>query len=146
MRRTPSARSTGASSSSTSAASAGERGRARRLLLAGEWAGGLRRRGSPPTPTPAPHLSPPPLLAPARSNESLYFCFGTTHFCAECHTNPGLVDDLQKGGRLPKCPAGPLGKQLAGGRGDCVLKGGPHPEPGEEHVLGCSICRNAATF
>ena len=56
------------------------------------------------------------------------------------------MDDLQKGGRLPKCPAGPLGKQLAGGRGDCVLKGGAHPEPGAEHVLGCSICRNAATF
>jgi len=38
-----------------------------------------------------------------------------------------------------------MGKQLPGTRADCALKC-KHPEPGEEFVLGCSICRNAATF
>jgi hypothetical protein len=36
-------------------------------------------------------------------------------------------------------------KQLPGDRTACKLKT-PHPEPGEEFALGCSICRNASTF
>lgn len=78
-------------------------------------------------------------------NEALFFCFGTTHFCDACHSNPGLCQDLKSRGALPHCPAGPLGKQLPGTRADCSMKS-KHPEPGEESIIGCSICRNAATF
>lgn len=66
----------------------------------------------------------------------------TTHFCNPCHDRPGDGPEQERTGRLPKCPAGPLGKQLTG---ECTLKG-KHPDPGTEFVLGCSICRNAATF
>lgn len=78
-------------------------------------------------------------------SEALFFCFGTTHFCDRCHSNPGMMQEMKTGHRLPHCPAGPLGKQLPGTKADCELKS-KHPEPGEEHVLGCSICRNASTF
>lgn len=74
--------------------------------------------------------------------EALFFCFGTTHFCDTCHSNPGMVMDMKTRGGLPHCPAGPLGKQLTGA---CTLKT-KHPEPGEEFVLGCSICRDAGHF
>jgi hypothetical protein len=56
-----------------------------------------------------------------------------------------MMQDLKARGALPHCPAGPLGKQLAGGKSDCTLKT-KHPEPGEEHVLTCSICRDASAF
>jgi E3 ubiquitin-protein ligase MYCBP2 len=78
-------------------------------------------------------------------SEALFFCFGTTHFCSTCHDRPGECQEMERSSRLPKCPAGPLGKALPGGVRECPLKGA-HPDPGTEFVLGCSICRNASTF
>lgn len=78
-------------------------------------------------------------------SEALFFCFGTTHFCEECHNDPGGMQETASAGRLPHCPAGPKGKQLSGSRAECPLKY-KHGEPGEEQPLGCSVCRNAATF
>ena len=76
--------------------------------------------------------------------EALYFCFGTTHFCERCHDDPSKMQELEASGRLPKCPAGPLGKQLPPGAA-CAINGA-HADPGCEQTLGCSVCRNAATF
>jgi E3 ubiquitin-protein ligase MYCBP2 len=67
---------------------------------------------------------------------AVFFCFGTTHFCGKCHDMPSQMQDMARTGKLPKCPAGPQGKQLAG---ECPL-GVPHPEPGVESALGCSVC------
>eukprot|EP00742_Colponemidia_sp_Colp-10_P004729 GILJ01005044.1.p1 GENE.GILJ01005044.1~~GILJ01005044.1.p1 ORF type:complete len:1771 (+),score=301.85 GILJ01005044.1:1764-7076(+) len=72
---------------------------------------------------------------------SVFFCFGTTHFCDACHGDPSKMTGMGKAD-MPKCPAGPLGQQL---EGDCPL-GMKHPPTGEEFVLGCGICRNARTF
>lgn len=77
---------------------------------------------------------------------SLYFCFGTTHFCTTCHDRPGDMQTMQTEGKLPACPAGPLGKHLPGEPvTDCPLHMS-HPPTGEEYCLGCSICREAQTF
>lgn len=91
-------------------------------------------------------------------------CFGTTHFCASCHDRPGEMQEMQRKGTLPACPAAPLGKPIkveaaviaaavAAGLGPgsgAPTPGCPlqcvHPAPGEEFCLGCSICREAATF
>ena len=42
----------------------------------------------------------------------VFFCFGTTHFCNECHDEPGRMQSMQSNNQLPKCPAGPLGTPL----------------------------------
>lgn len=74
---------------------------------------------------------------------AVYFCFGTTHFCNECHDQPGHMQSMQASNQLPKCPAAPLGRQLQDC--ECPLKV-KHPPMGEEFALGCGICRNASTF
>lgn len=68
---------------------------------------------------------------------AVFFCFGTTHFCNACHSNPYM-----QGVNLAKCPAGPLGKQLDG---ECPLKI-QHPANGTEFCLGCGLCANIKTF
>lgn len=72
---------------------------------------------------------------------AVFFCFGTTHFCDECHRDPGRMTGMAASD-LPKCPSGPLGKQL---KGECPLKV-DHPPHGEEYALGCGLCRNEKTF
>ncbi|VDO91516.1 unnamed protein product [Heligmosomoides polygyrus] len=72
---------------------------------------------------------------------AVYFCFGTTHFCAACH------DDFQRlvclpRNQFPPCPPGP---RATPGEGPCPLRR-PHPPAGEEFALGCGICRNISTF
>ena len=64
-----------------------------------------------------------------------WFCWGTTHFCEDCHTKQCKGDYVSKYPRekLPKCP----------GETKCGLKVN-HPANGEEYALGCSVCRNSA--
>ncbi len=64
---------------------------------------------------------------------SSWFCWGTTHFCEDCHTRQCKGDYVTKytKDRLPKC----LGKDK------CQLKV-HHPDNGEEFALGCAVCRN----
>eukprot|EP00753_Platysulcus_tardus_P011481 PLAT3292.30.p1 GENE.PLAT3292.30~~PLAT3292.30.p1 ORF type:complete len:1705 (-),score=914.67 PLAT3292.30:92-4642(-) len=69
---------------------------------------------------------------------AVFFCFGTTHFCYTCHTQPGRMTGMAKD-KLPHCPAGPLGKQLSGDCPLCI----DHPPTGEEFALGCGLCRSA---
>ncbi|EYC22761.1 hypothetical protein Y032_0016g2930 [Ancylostoma ceylanicum] len=62
---------------------------------------------------------------------AVYFCFGTTHFCAACH------DDFQRlvclpRNQFPPCPTGP---RATPGEGPCPLRR-PHPPAGEEFALG----------
>lgn len=66
---------------------------------------------------------------------SSWFCWGTTHFCDECHARQCKGDYVTKIPRdkLPICP----------GKDKCGLKI-YHPNNGEEFALGCSICRNEA--
>ena len=61
-----------------------------------------------------------------------WFCWGTTHFCEDCHKRQCNGDYVSKYSKdkLPKCnPA------------TCEIKV-KHPPNGEEFALGCSICRN----
>lgn len=64
---------------------------------------------------------------------SAWFCWGTTHFCDDCHTKQNKGDYLNRKPKseLPKCP----------GRGRCPLKI-EHPPNGEEFAMGCAVCRN----
>ncbi|KAL3881025.1 hypothetical protein ACJMK2_033225 [Sinanodonta woodiana] len=71
-----------------------------------------------------------------------WFCFGTTHFCDACHTNHTVLTQLPKD-QLPKCPAGPVGKQLEGST--CPL-GISHPPTGDEFSLGCGLCNDLLSF
>ncbi|PAV60710.1 hypothetical protein WR25_02916 isoform A [Diploscapter pachys] len=73
---------------------------------------------------------------------AVYFCFGTTHFCAACHDDFQQLICLPKN-QLPKCPAGPRRVQLEDG--PCPRKI-EHPPAGEEFAMGCGICRNICTF
>ena len=61
-----------------------------------------------------------------------WFCWGTTHFCEDCHKRQCNNDYVSKypRDRLPKC-----------NKATCEV-GGNHPPNGEEYALGCSICRN----
>ena len=63
-----------------------------------------------------------------------WFCWGTTHFCEDCHKRQCNGDYISKypKERLPKC-----------NKSTCEV-GGNHPPNGEEYALGCSICRNNA--
>ena len=63
-----------------------------------------------------------------------WFCWGTTHFCEDCHKRQCNNDYVSKypKERLPKC-----------NKATCEV-GGNHPPNGEEFALGCSICRNFA--
>jgi len=56
-------------------------------------------------------------------NIAVWFCWGTTHFCDECHKNAAdLITASKK--HFPKCTCGI-----------------DHPPNGEEFSLGCSLCR-----
>ena len=61
-----------------------------------------------------------------------WFCWGTTHFCEDCHARQCRGDYISKypKDKLPKCNSK-----------TCEV-GGKHPPNGEEYALGCSICRN----
>ena len=61
-----------------------------------------------------------------------WFCWGTTHFCEDCHKRQCNEDYVSKypKDRLPKCD-----------KFTCEV-GGNHPPNGEEFAIGCSICRN----
>ncbi|KAL0480957.1 hypothetical protein AKO1_013623 [Acrasis kona] len=53
---------------------------------------------------------------------AVWFCFGTTHFCDKCHSGARAI-------------------QPCLGKGKCPI-GGDHPPNGNEHALGCGLCRN----
>ncbi|GAM20373.1 hypothetical protein SAMD00019534_035480, partial [Acytostelium subglobosum LB1] len=59
-------------------------------------------------------------------NMSVFFCWGKTHFCDDCHKKSTEMVRTAVD-KLPKC--------------SCNLK---HPPNGEEHCFGCSICRMTA--
>ncbi|CAD8152124.1 unnamed protein product [Paramecium octaurelia] len=64
---------------------------------------------------------------------AVWFCWGTTHFCEDCHKrqcNGDYVSKIPKE-KLPKCP----------GKDKCPIKM-EHKPNGEEQALGCAICRN----
>ncbi|CAD8083971.1 unnamed protein product [Paramecium primaurelia] len=64
---------------------------------------------------------------------AVWFCWGTTHFCEDCHKrqcNGDYVSKIPKE-KLPKCP----------GKDKCPIKM-DHKANGEEQALGCAICRN----
>jgi len=52
-----------------------------------------------------------------------WFCWGTTHFCDDCHKQATAMSKKEKH-LLPKCT--------------CKI---PHPPNGDEFCLGCSMCR-----
>lgn len=56
-------------------------------------------------------------------NVAAWYCWGSTHFCEDCHKKPTEVSKLPKD-KLPPCT--------------CNAK---HPPNGEEYCLGCSVCR-----
>ena len=56
----------------------------------------------------------------------------------------GEMSTMMRDKKLPPCPAGPQGKALPAGT-PCPL-GCPHPLPGEEMSLGCSLCREAQEY
>lgn len=60
-----------------------------------------------------------------------WFCWGTTHFCDDCHARQCKGDYVSKYPKelLPKCDPK-----------TCEIKI-PHPPNGEEFALGCRICR-----
>ena len=64
---------------------------------------------------------------------SQWFCWGTTHFCQNCHTRQAKGDHLTKysASKLPRCPDPRA----------CPLKI-KHPPNGTEYAIGCAICRN----
>ena len=61
-----------------------------------------------------------------------WFCWGTTHFCEDCHARQCKGDYVSKypKEKLPKC-----------NHKTCELRM-KHPLNGEEFALGCSVCRN----
>jgi hypothetical protein len=65
-----------------------------------------------------------------------WFCWGTTHFCDDCHRKQGTPESMSKKQRhqLPTCTPK-----------TCPL-GVAHPPNGEEYVLGCQICRSATAL
>jgi E3 ubiquitin-protein ligase MYCBP2 len=65
-------------------------------------------------------------------NIASWFCWGTTHFCEDCHAKQCKGDYVSKYSKdkLPKCDPH-----------KCPIKV-KHPDNGEEYALGCSVCRN----
>lgn len=61
-----------------------------------------------------------------------WYCWGTTHFCDNCHKRQCRGDYVSKypKEKLPKC-----------NKETCEV-GGNHPPNGTEYSLGCSVCRN----
>lgn len=68
-------------------------------------------------------------------NLAQWFCWGTTHFCEDCHKRQCKGDYVskKKPAELPQCTGGK----------NCKLALAKHPPNGEEFTMGCSICRNA---
>jgi hypothetical protein len=66
-------------------------------------------------------------------NISSHFCFGTTHFCEDCHMQQLKGDYLTTKSldELPKCP----------GKENCLLNI-DHPPNGEEFGICCLLCLN----
>ena len=64
---------------------------------------------------------------------SQWFCWGTTHFCNDCHSRQCKGDYVSKYPieKLPKCP----------GALKCALKV-KHKPNGQECSLGCLLCQN----
>jgi hypothetical protein len=60
---------------------------------------------------------------------AVWFCYGTTSFCASCHNDAGRLRNLTPE-QLPPC-AGPA---------DCPL-GIAHPPHGHEFSIGCTVCQ-----
>ncbi|CAI5999912.1 unnamed protein product [Closterium sp. NIES-65] len=58
-----------------------------------------------------------------------YFCFGTTHFCAECHES--RPDSSRSNYVVPQCTGGDI----------CPLRLVWHPRAPDEFCLGCALCR-----
>src|SRR3990167_4665210 len=63
-----------------------------------------------------------------------YFCFGHTHFCANCH--PKAWDIVNA--NFYMCIKSPI--EFCPKNGSCPLGNIPHPPSGEEFVIGCSAC------
>lgn len=63
-------------------------------------------------------------------NQSSHFCFGTTHFCEDCHLKQLAHMSLTstKLSELPKC-----------NESECYLKGNHSPN-GTEYAFGCGLC------
>lgn len=59
---------------------------------------------------------------------SVFFCWGTTHFCDSCHKRAGSIARVPRE-ELPKC--------------NCNVK---HPQNGEEFCFGCAYCKILQTF
>lgn len=74
---------------------------------------------------------------------AVYFCFGTTHFCAGCHENFQTLIS-KPANLLPQCPVGP-GCVKVDETAECPLHI-VHPATGEEFALGCGLCRNVQSF
>jgi len=53
------------------------------------------------------------------------------------------MQDMERAGTLPRCPAGPSGRQLPGDASCCPLRV-PHPATGTEHIVGCATCMQEA--
>ena len=66
-------------------------------------------------------------------NIAKYFCWGTSHFCENCHRRMNAGDDVTKKpqNQLPVCEGGP----------GCPLKLKKHPISGKEFLVGCALCR-----
>lgn len=60
-------------------------------------------------------------------NVAIWFCWGNTHFCEECHKKASTIAQVAKD-KLPKCT--------------CTIK---HPPNGEEFSLGCGLCTSDAS-
>ncbi|CAL2043031.1 unnamed protein product [Caenorhabditis brenneri] len=73
---------------------------------------------------------------------AVFFCFGTTHFCAPCHDDFQRLMSIPKH-QLPVCPVGPRCTPME--EQACPLKI-KHPPTGEEFAMGCGVCRNISTF
>lgn len=76
---------------------------------------------------------------------SVWFCFGTTHFCDSCHNNHYNLTNKDIKDLMP-CPCVSKSSQMPTKlEGKCPLNV-EHPASGIEFCLGCGVCRNVSTF
>jgi E3 ubiquitin-protein ligase MYCBP2 len=77
-----------------------------------------------------------------------WYCWGTTHFCDECHKYVLLIlsNTIRKQVETKNLHKTPLEKlPKCEGPGKCP-SGGNHNGNGHEWPLGCSLCRNSQEF